>query len=151
MARVVVCIKNSRSTRNLRTKNKKCKAIPLLVTRNENFPTLEKNLKAPNFRRKLLDAAAAARVNDDYEDFDEVWKKMSRLEKALYDVEEWEDELKRIEVGRERLGSFMPESPPKEELARLEELERACGDPALIARIERVRQTRCFCDGPDFD
>ena len=104
-------------------------------------------MMAKQIRRDLLDAAHGARADDDDERFHRVWNRFNRLEQALYDVEEWESELNRLSDGHNMQGSFMPEIFPAEQLRRFGELERYYDDAAMSTRIERVRQTRCFCDG----
>lgn len=108
-------------------------------------------MKAKQLRHDLVDAALNARYQDDYEQFVRTWDRMNLLEQAMYDVEEWEIETKRVKAGQRFHMSFMPEFPPKEQLKMLAELERYCDDPFTAARIERVRRTRCFCDWPDSD
>ena len=106
-------------------------------------------MESNQLRRDMVDAALVARYNDDHERFDHIWSRMNSLEQAQYDVEEWEIELKKVKEGQKFHNSFMPEIPPREQLKMLEELERFFGDRFTAARIERVRQTRCFCDWTD--
>ena len=107
-------------------------------------------MKANQLRRDLVRKAHDARAEYNDELFDRIWNRMNRLEQAMYDVEEWEAELKLRSKGKFSC-TFMPLIPPREQLKMLGELERFCGDDFTATRIERVRRNRCFCDWPDSD
>ena len=107
-------------------------------------------MKAKQLRRDLVRKGHDARAKSDDEEFDRVWIRMNRLEQAMYDVEEWEAELKLRAKGKFSYTS-MPPIPPKEQLKMFGELEQFCGDDLTTARIERMRRNRCFCEWPDYD